>query len=557
LLGAGDKTILLEGALHRDIHFVITADADTQLPPGTVRRMVETIAHPMNRVQIDEASGIRGSGYAIIQPRVGIALPGASSTRFTHLFADAQGTDPYSSAVSDAHQELFSEAMLHGKAIYDVPAFHQILCDRFPTETLLSHDLIEGAHVGVALASDIEVLENLSLDYPAFSRRQHRWIRGDWQIAAWAARIVPCGDGRRRPNPLSFINRWRILDNLRRSMVPLAALLLLGFGWFVSAVPAIWTVVLVLAVGTPALVQSRSRADPRIRAVEALLCERVPIARVEADDHVRARNPHVTAHVKDRVWTSRTTIPHVQLSSNGRYSLMITNNGGGYSRWNGQDVTRWRSDSARDRDGSYVWLRDLRGGPAWSPSPYPAGDVGDATVTFTADRAEFVRRFQDLEGRLEIAVATGDDVELRRLSINNRSVRTRHIEITTYMELALAPHLADIAHPLFAKMFVETEAPERGVLLAHRRPRAPGEAPVWVASVLAGVTGPIEFETDRYVFLGRNRDLRQAAETRNLFSFRTGAVLDPIFGFRAAYCCNPGSAGRLRSLRLPEALAKR
>jgi len=168
-----------------------------------------------------------------------------------------------------------------------------------------------------------------------------------------------------------------------------------------------------------------------------------------------------------------------------------------------------------------------------------------------------VRRFQDLEGRLEIAVATGDDVELRRLSINNRSVRTRHIEITTYMELALAPHLADIAHPLFAKMFVETEAPERGVLLAHRRPRAPGEAPVWVASVLAGVTGPIEFETDRYVFLGRNRDLRQAAETRNLFSSRTGAVLDPIFGFRAAYCCNPGSAGRLRSLRLPEALAKR
>src|SRR6185436_298638 len=152
-----------------------------------------------------------------IQPRVSIALPGATATRFTRIFSDAQGTDPYCTAVSDAQQDLLGEAIFHGKAIYDVEAFHRILCRRFPEEALLSHDLIEGAHVGVGLASDIELLESLPLDYPSFAERQHRWIRGDWQIAAWAGGVVRRANRERQPNPLSVLNRWRIFDNLRRS----------------------------------------------------------------------------------------------------------------------------------------------------------------------------------------------------------------------------------------------------------------------------------------------------------------------------------------------------
>ena len=144
--------------------------------------------------------------------------------------------------------------MFHGKAIYDVAAFHKIVGSRFPAETLLSHDLIEGAHAGVALASDIELLETLPSDYPAFASRQHRWIRGDWQIAPWSTGRVRGPNGERRENPISVINRWRIFDNLRRSLVPMASLLLLAFGWFVSVAPAIWTVVLAIAVVTPALV---------------------------------------------------------------------------------------------------------------------------------------------------------------------------------------------------------------------------------------------------------------------------------------------------------------
>ena len=153
LVGDGDPGVVAEGVVSCRIHYVIALDADTQLPPGSALKMIETIAHPMNRVEIDEQSGIRRSGYTVIQPRISIALPGASASRFTQIFSDAQGTDPYSFVVSDAHQDLFSEAMFHGKAIYDVAAFHKIVGERFPAETLLSHDLIEGAHVGVGLAS--------------------------------------------------------------------------------------------------------------------------------------------------------------------------------------------------------------------------------------------------------------------------------------------------------------------------------------------------------------------------------------------------------------------
>ncbi|HEY4361384.1 MAG TPA: glucoamylase family protein [Bryobacteraceae bacterium] len=265
LCGGGSAEILAEGRLALPTRYVITLDADTQLPSGTARRMVETISHPLNRVEIDERTQTRRRGYAIIQPRVSIGLPGATATRFTRVFADTAGTDPYCRTVSDAQQDLFGEAIFHGKAIYDVQAFRTVLETRFPAETLLSHDLIEGAHTGVGLASDIELFENLPRDYASFSKRQHRWIRGDWQIAPWIFSRVPSANGGLEANPLSFMNRWRILDNLRRSLVPIASLLLLLFGWLISAAPGIWSLVVGLAVAIPAMAPLIDRFARRLQ----------------------------------------------------------------------------------------------------------------------------------------------------------------------------------------------------------------------------------------------------------------------------------------------------
>jgi cyclic beta-1,2-glucan synthetase len=258
------ESVLDTGHLPLAIAYVITLDADTQLPADAARRLIETIAHPLNKVEIDPATHTRKRGYAIIQPRVSITLPGAMATRFTRVFADNSGTDPYSRTVSDAQQDLFLEAIFHGKAIYDVRGFHEMLGERFPDETLLSHDLIEGAHVGVGLASDIQLFEQLPTDYGSFASRQHRWIRGDWQIARWALGHVPVKDDGKVRNPLTAINRWRIFDNLRRSLVPVAALLLLLLGWLTKAAPGVWSLVVFLAVAIPAATPALDRLARRV-----------------------------------------------------------------------------------------------------------------------------------------------------------------------------------------------------------------------------------------------------------------------------------------------------
>lgn len=239
--------------MDRQIAYVISLDADTQLPAGAAVKLVETIAHPLNRVQLSADGRHRVSGYSIIQPRISIGLPGASVTRFTRIFADARGTDPYCQAVSDLYQDLFQESIFHGKAIYDVAAMHAILHNRFPPDMILSHDLIEGAHVGVAAASQIELFENLPTDYPAFARRQHRWIRGDWQISPWVSGAVPGGSGNKEPNPLRLMNRWQVLDNLRRSLVAPVSMLMLFIAWLFSPSAGLSTFLVALAVGVPSL----------------------------------------------------------------------------------------------------------------------------------------------------------------------------------------------------------------------------------------------------------------------------------------------------------------
>ncbi|HVI82570.1 MAG TPA: glucoamylase family protein [Chthoniobacterales bacterium] len=234
-LCAGDRA-QLEG-----IRFVITLDADTQLLRDTARRMIETLAHPLNQARLSPDGRRVIRGYTIIQPSVSTSLPSASATWFSRIFADPRGIDPYTHAVSDVYQDLVGEGSYHGKAIYELRTFHRLLSGRFPTAHLLSHDLLEGSYVGVGLATDIELLDVFPTSYIAWWSRQHRWIRGDWQIIDWLKPHVPVGGGRGEPNPLSAFNRWKIFDNLRRSLVPPATFALLLAGWCFTSAPLLWT----------------------------------------------------------------------------------------------------------------------------------------------------------------------------------------------------------------------------------------------------------------------------------------------------------------------------
>jgi cyclic beta-1,2-glucan synthetase len=217
-----------------DVRFIITLDSDTQLPHATARRMVETLAHPLNQPRFDGAGNIMAGSYTIIQPRVSPTLPSTSASTFSRLFADSVGIDPYTQAVSDVYQDLSGEGSYHGKGIYDVRAFSHVLSGRFPEAWILSHDLIEGSHVRVGLASDIELYDEFPQGYQSYSSRAHRWVRGDWQIAGWIFPRVPLASGGRGANPLSLLNRWKILDNLRRSLMPATSLGLLIASWLIS-----------------------------------------------------------------------------------------------------------------------------------------------------------------------------------------------------------------------------------------------------------------------------------------------------------------------------------
>ncbi|HEX8463640.1 MAG TPA: glucoamylase family protein [Abditibacterium sp.] len=222
----------------RDTRFVITLDADTQLPYGAAIRMIETLAHPLNRPVYNAETGLVERGYTIIQPRVDTMLPSAMATRFSRLFTGASGSDPYTHVISDVYQDAFGEGSYHGKGIYDVEAFERVLGERFPESTLLSHDLIEGAHVRVGVASDVVLLDRFPPTYAASAKRDHRWIRGDWQIADWVTSGVPTRDGR-GPNPLSRLNKWKVFDNLRRSLLAPASVMMLVGGWFLGPTAAI------------------------------------------------------------------------------------------------------------------------------------------------------------------------------------------------------------------------------------------------------------------------------------------------------------------------------
>jgi len=303
--------------------------------------------------------------------------------------------------------------------------------------------------------------------------------------------------------------------------------------------------------------RARLHVDPAVQAVELLLHERMPrdirVARPRAEEVA------TTAGVRGlelpevrRFDTAHTAAPETHLLSNGRYSVMLTAAGSGYSRWGDIGITRWRQDATRDDGGSYAFIRDLQAHRVWSCGYQPTGVEPDAyEVTFTEDRAVYVRQDGSVTTTQEIVVSAEDNAEVRRIAIVNRGGRLRELECTSFLELMLARPAADIAHPAFGKLFVRTEFLERsGALLAGRRRRAPEETGLWAAHfcvVEAEVTGKPEFETDRAQFIGRGREVRtpMAVIDGLPLSNTAGNVLDPVFALRYRVRIPPGRTARL------------
>jgi cyclic beta-1,2-glucan synthetase len=300
------------------------------------------------------------------------------------------------------------------------------------------------------------------------------------------------------------------------------------------------------------VMRARFHAEPIVQATELLLQERTP--RDVAVAHPRAEEVKTAATVRDlelpavrRVRSAHDATPQVHLLSNGRYAVMLTGAGSGYSRWGDSAITRWREDVTRDDWGAYVFLRDVESGEVWSAGYQPSGVEPDRyDVRFTEDRAEFVRHDGTITTTLEVVVSPEDNAEVRRVAIANTGSRTRDIELTSYAELVLAPPAADTAHPAFSKLFVQTEYLAKiGVILATRRRRSPGEPEIWAAhlAVVEGeALGEPEIETDRARFLGRGREIGSpiAVMDGRPLSNTVGTVLDPVFALRRRVRVPPG-----------------
>jgi cyclic beta-1,2-glucan synthetase len=242
------------------IRFVITLDADTQLPREAAQRLVGTLAHPLNQPHFDAARGLVVEGYGVLQPRVSLSLVAAARSLFASILTGSAGIDPYTTAVSDVYQDLFGVGTFTGKGIYDVNAFEAAVGHTFPDDYILSHDLIEGNYARCGLVTDIELLDEFPARYHAYARREHRWVRGDWQLLPWLLWRVPVpadpAGGKPgiawRPNPLPLLARWKIFDNLRRSLVPPFLVLLLVLGWTLpDGSPWFWTGLAAGVVGLP------------------------------------------------------------------------------------------------------------------------------------------------------------------------------------------------------------------------------------------------------------------------------------------------------------------
>ncbi|MGA3046170.1 MAG: glucoamylase family protein [Terracidiphilus sp.] len=258
LMGEFDAFPIKAGGLDAlsQIRYVLTLDSDTQLPRGAAARIVGAIAHPLHRAIIHPKLRVVTEGYGILQPRIGVSVRSASRSRMAAIYSGQSGFDIYTRAISDAYQDLYGEGIFTGKGIYEVATLHAVLNHRFPRNALLSHDLIEGAYARAGLATDVELIDDYPSHLSAYNRRKHRWVRGDWQIVLWMFSRVPEESERWVPNPISEVSRWKIFDNLRRSLVEPLTLIVFVAGWLgLPGGPLYWTIVPLVLLIFPTVVQ--------------------------------------------------------------------------------------------------------------------------------------------------------------------------------------------------------------------------------------------------------------------------------------------------------------
>ena len=305
------------------------------------------------------------------------------------------------------------------------------------------------------------------------------------------------------------------------------------------------------------VMQTRFHVEPMVQATELLLQERTPrdvlVSRPRAEEvGAGGQVREIVPPALRRYTTPHDATPRTHLLSNGRYAVMMTAAGSGYSRWRDMAITRWREDATRDCWGTYFYLRDVQTGQVWSAGYQPTGVEPETyEASFYEDRSEISRRDRSLTTMMEVVVSSEDDAEVRRLSITNLGASTREIQVTSYAELSLSPQGADVAHPAFANLFVQTQfVADAGVLLATRRRKSDDEMPVWAAhvAVVDGETvGDLQYETDRARFLGRghdNRDPVSIVDGRPL-SGTVGSVIDPIFSLRRTVRIPPDATVRI------------
>ena len=230
------------------IRYVLTLDADTTVPRDSVHRLTGIFAHPLNQAEFDPQTGALVDGYSILQPRVQVRPTVANRSIFTRVYSGDTTLDLYTRAVSDVYQDLFSEGSYVGKGMYDVAAFERSLEGRVPDNMLLSHDLFEGIHGRCGLVTDVVLFEDFPQHYVSYTHRFHRWVRGDWQLLPWLMPRVPHRVQGNIPNELSILDRWKIIDNLRRSLTTPAILALIIGGWL--ALPGFNLIWIVMALST-------------------------------------------------------------------------------------------------------------------------------------------------------------------------------------------------------------------------------------------------------------------------------------------------------------------
>ncbi|SCY97010.1 GH36-type glycosyl hydrolase domain-containing protein [Alkaliphilus peptidifermentans] len=235
-----------------DVKYVITLDADTILPLDTAKKLIGMMMHPLNKAIIDEKRGIVKEGYGLIQPKISNNIESVSKSIFTRIYGGEGGLDSYVTLYSDVYQDLFHEGIFTGKGIFDIEIFNKLLKEAIPDHTVLSHDLLEGSYLRTGLATDLELIDGFPSKYSSYMKRLHRWVRGDWQLIRWLPKTIKDRNGETVENPLTALSKWKIIDNLRRSLVAISILvLIIGAASFLPGSFMVWLLLALVTILMP------------------------------------------------------------------------------------------------------------------------------------------------------------------------------------------------------------------------------------------------------------------------------------------------------------------